>query len=65
MKILFSLMGLLAGMACISAQQQQPSLASRIDPSLSNIQNRFLNKQAEALLAEAGDWCGGLSWPSG
>ena len=55
MRKILSIILLLAWMSLISAQRNQTVTAGEIDPALSEIQNQFLNNQAEALLSEAGN----------
>jgi len=52
MKKSLSIACLLALMANSSAQTSQTTTADLIDPTLNEIQNQFLNKQAEALLSQ-------------
>ena len=55
MKKILSIACLLAIMAISSAQTNQTASADLIDPSLNEIQNLFLNNQAEALLSQANE----------
>jgi len=55
MKRLLSITYLLALMAFSHAQNNQPASSDLIDPTLNQIQNQFLNNQAEALLNQAND----------
>ncbi len=52
-KGIFSLVWLFALIALNSAQDKQADGSALIDPGLNEIQNQFLNKQAEALLTQA------------
>jgi L-ascorbate metabolism protein UlaG (beta-lactamase superfamily) len=55
MKSILTLSCLLAWISIINAQNNQSAISGLIDPALNEIQNQFLNNQAEALLGEAGD----------
>ena len=65
MKKILSIACLLALMALSSAQNSQPASSDLIDPTLNEIQNQFLNNQAEALLSQANEVFSNYppSWP--
>ena len=65
MKIILSIVCLLAPIAICSAQTSQTATAGLIDPTLNEIQNQFLNNQAEALLSQANEVYANYppSWP--
>ncbi len=65
MKKILSIACLLALMALSSAQNRQPASSDLIDPTLNEIQNQFLNNQAEALLSQANEVFSNYppSWP--
>jgi L-ascorbate metabolism protein UlaG (beta-lactamase superfamily) len=55
MKNIISITCLLVLIGIAGAQDNQAPTSGLIDPALNEIQNQFLNNQAEALLGEAGD----------